>query len=207
MIVAIKHRHSYTSTDIKSDFDRVIRRATSPDATKTLLFTILLGANDACILIGDTEYVPLPIFEVNIREFIETILTQDAMKDTKIVLITPPPINVNAPLPEDLSEEELAREIALDKKRHPYRTYMNKKRYAQKVMQIAEEYEETGRVVGLDLWNRMVDAALAELGVTERDEENLPGSGLQGGLEFPQEWFVDGLHLDKKVRWEWSFSL
>jgi hypothetical protein len=178
----------------------VIARATSPNASKILLFTIFLGANDACIVIGRGEYVALPEFEANIREFVETILIQDAMSDTKIVLITPPPINVGVPIRDVLlTEKEMQEENEFDRKRRPYRTYMNKKRYSEEIMQIAGEYAETGRVVGLDFWNKMVDAKIKESGETERNEEMLPGCGLFGSQEFGEGWFIDGLHLDKKV--------
>ena len=145
------------------------------------------------------EYVPLSEFEANIREFVETILTQDAMPDTKIVLITPPPINVKAPPSNNLIEEEQAEDNEVIRKGRGYKTYMNKKRYADRIIEIAEEYGETGRVVGLHLWDKMVDAVLEEHGGTERDETLLPGSGLYGARGFGKEWFVDGLHLDKKV--------
>jgi hypothetical protein len=178
---------------------RAIARATSPSASKTLLFTILLGANDACIVIGRGEYVALPEFEANIREFVETILIQDAMSDTKIVLITPPPINVGVPVRDILTENEMQEENEFDRKRRPYRTYMNKKKYSESIMQIAGDYAETGRVVGLDLWNKMVDAKIKENGEIERNEDLLPGCGLFGSQEFGEGWFIDGLHLDKKV--------
>jgi hypothetical protein len=148
---------------------------------------------------GNKEYVPLPQFEANIREFVETILIQDGMPDTKIVLITPPPIDIDAPLSNDLTKEEMEEQNESDRKRRPYRTYVNKKKYADSIMQIAGAYGETGRVVGLDFWNKMVDAVVEEHGGSERDDTMLPGCGLHGAKEFGKGWFVDGLHLDKKV--------
>ncbi|EAT83691.1 hypothetical protein SNOG_08523 [Parastagonospora nodorum SN15] len=79
----------YTSTRLSSDFDRIIQRATSPTTPRTLLFTIFLGANDAC-MIGTDAMVPWPTFSANIRAFIETILTQDGgLAETKIAVIFP----------------------------------------------------------------------------------------------------------------------
>lgn len=79
---------SYTSTMLEENFKRIIERATKPGAPPTLLLTIFLGANDACIM-PHGEYVPLAKFEANIRRFVETILTEDNMPDTKIVYATP----------------------------------------------------------------------------------------------------------------------
>jgi lysophospholipase L1-like esterase len=188
--------YSYTSTRLLPDFDRIITQATTFNAPRTLLFTIFLGANDACF-VGDTEYVPLPTFEANIRKFVETILVQDAMPDTKIVLITPPPINIPCPDAEDKKENEV--EDANESKRamRGYKTYMSKKRYAERIMQIAEEYEETGRVVGLNFWGDLVRTRLQEV-EEDYDEEKLPGSGLHGARDFGEGYFTDGLHLDKK---------
>ncbi|KAH9882092.1 hypothetical protein J1614_001264 [Plenodomus biglobosus] len=187
----------YTSTRLKSDFDRIITRATSPNAPPTLLFTIFLGANDACI-IGDTEYVPWPDFEANIRMFVETILTQDAMSNTKIVLIGPPPINGSSSAIDDSQTADEVAEINSWRKQGPrYKTYVSKKRYAEGMMRIAAEYEETGRVVGLNFWREIVDAMYKEQGGVY-DEELPPGSGLLGAGSFGNGWFTDGLHLDVK---------
>jgi hypothetical protein len=174
-----------------------------PSAPPTLLFTIFLGANDACF-VGKTEYVPLPQFSDNIRAFVEEILIQDRLSDAKIVLITPPPINVPEPLPSDDKSLGPAMAKALKdndpKQDRGYRTYMSKKRYAEGIMSIAKEYEETGRVVGLDYWRALVEAGLEEQGRKgEADEDKFPGCGLSGAKEFASGWFTDGLHLDKKA--------
>ncbi|KAF3043098.1 hypothetical protein E8E11_007463 [Didymella keratinophila] len=189
-------KHSYTSTRLLHDFDRIIAQATAPNAPRTLLFTIFLGANDACF-IGETEFVPLPIFEANIRKFIETILVQDAMAETKIVLITPPPINIPSPDAKDKDENEMRDANQAKREMRGYKTYMNKRRYAERIMQIAREYEETGRVIGLDFWGDLVRARLEDF-EEDYDEDKLPGSGLYGGRDFSEGYFTDGLHLDKK---------
>jgi lysophospholipase L1-like esterase len=192
-----KERCSYTSSSLQQDFARIIRRATAPGAAPTLLFTIFLGANDAC-MIGDTESVPWLLFSANYHNFIDTILSHDALVDTKIVLITPPPINGNVlELQEGMSETE-AEEVNRWRKSGPsHKTYMSKKRYADGIMQIAGEYEETGRVAGLNFWQDIVDAMLKEEGETY-NAEMPPGCGLLGASAFPDGWFTDGLHLNVK---------
>ncbi|KAF2451430.1 SGNH hydrolase [Karstenula rhodostoma CBS 690.94] len=194
---------SFTSEHVKREFSRLITQITAPYAPPTLLFTIFLGANDACF-VGKTEYVPLPQFSDNIRSFVEEILTQDNLADAKIVLITPPPINVPEPFPSD--DEDLGPAMAKalkgkdPKQDRGYMTYMSKKRYAEGIMSIAREYEGTGRVVGLDYWSALVNAGLADQGrPAEVDEDKFPGCGLSGAKEFGGGWFTDGLHLDKKA--------
>ncbi|KAG9194529.1 hypothetical protein G6011_04564 [Alternaria panax] len=187
----------YTSTRLKTDFTRIIHRATSPAAAPTLLFTIFVGANDAC-MIGDMEYVPWPLFAANIRGFIDTILTEHAMEDTKIVLITPPPINGSAvETKEDKSVREIEEINQLRKEGLRYKTYMSKKRYADGIMEIAKEYEETERIAGLNIWQDIVHAAVEEEG-WQYDEQVPPGCGLLGAKSFPSGWFTDGLHLNVK---------
>lgn len=186
----------YTSTNLERDFTRIITRATSPTAAKTLLFTIFLGANDACFM-GPREYVPWDRFEQNIRTFVDTILAQESMTNTKIVLIGPPPIAIDPSKPKaSMSPEETERANELKKGQMGYRTYMSKKRYADEMMRIAEEYKSTGRVVGLNYWRKVVEAGSEEHGGV--DEEKPIGCGLFGAKGFSEGYFTDGLHLDAK---------
>jgi lysophospholipase L1-like esterase len=140
-------------------------------------------------------------FEANIRFYVETILTQDIMSNTKIVVITPPPINIPITHISKASQEEIQELNERKKQERGYKTYLSKKKYAERVMQIAEEYKETGRVVGLDFWGDLVKARLQEDGKIF-DEELLPGSGLCGALDFGEisdGYFTDGLHLGTKA--------
>jgi hypothetical protein len=149
---------------------------------------------------GQEEYVPWPTFSANIRYFIETILTQDALADTKIVLLTPPPINgLEARVNENWTSEEVEGTNERLKEGQRYRTYMSKKRYAEGLMGIAEEYSETGRIVGINFWRGIVEAS--GLGGEWEDMEKSglwPGSCLLGAPSFEKGWFTDGLHLDVK---------
>lgn len=122
------------------------------------------------------------------------------MPQTKIVVITPPPINILGSSRPDIGREECEKLNEWEREQTRYKTYMSKKRYAERIMQIAEEYEETRRVVGLNFWGDLVRTRLEEVGV-EYDEEKLPGCGLHGALDFggmDEEYFTDGLHLDRK---------
>lgn len=148
-------------------------------------------------------------------------MIEDNMPDTKIVLITPPPINIPDPVEKyddmDLGPVAAAAMAAArpdPKEERGYKTYLSKKRYADKIMEIAESYEETGRVAGLDYWKALVDAGLDDqrrLGDEDAyDEERLPGCGLKWAKQFKKGYFTDGLHLgplvsqlvcSDKVRW------
>jgi isoamyl acetate esterase len=145
--------------------------------------------------------VPIDRYEENLREYVETILNAQKLNDTKIILITPPPINIPDALPDPDGEEESAE---VQKNSQSYRTYMNKKRYAEKVMEIAESYASSGRVAGLNYWKALIDAALADqhrLGDEDAyDENRLPGCGLSWAKEFRDGYFTDGLHLNVLVR-------
>lgn len=142
--------------------------------------------------------MPWPTFEANIRAFIKTILVQDAMANTKIVIITPPPIGRPAPKANSaLSADEIEKAIDFAKDLPSYKTYMSKKRYADGLLKLAAEYEQTGRVAGLNFWQGIVDAVVNEAG-GDYDEEKPPGCGLYGSQGFGPGWFTDGLHLDTK---------
>ncbi|KAJ4296911.1 hypothetical protein N0V90_006959 [Kalmusia sp. IMI 367209] len=186
---------SYTSNYIQREFTRLISQLTSASAQPTLLFTIFLGANDACF-VGKTEYVPLPRFSDNIRGFVEEILIRDELPRTKIVLITPPPIDIPEALPDDVVGPWAANEDPKSEK--GYRTYVS---YLHGQLSIVGEYADTGRVIGLDYWGALIDAGLEEQGRSEDRgvDEKLPGCGLQGAREFGKGWFTDGLHLDVKA--------
>jgi isoamyl acetate esterase len=189
---------------LKLNFRDILERATQPGAAPTLLITIFLGANDACVF-PTGEYVPLPQFEANIRGFVEAVLKEDKIAGTKVVLITPPPINIPSPLKNPDFDSVAAAEIAkMDPKEgRGYKTYMSKKRYAEKIMEIASSYNKTGRVVGVDLWKALIDAALEDQNRTGDEdayaEERLPGCGLDWAREFKPGYFTDGLHFDTLV--------
>ncbi|KAF2497081.1 hypothetical protein BU16DRAFT_349149 [Lophium mytilinum] len=195
--------HRYTSSMLRPNFEKIISRAKNPNAPPTLFFTIFLGANDAC-LPPWSGHVPLVEYEANLRAFVETILsTKDSLADTKIVLITPPPINIRDALPDypDGSDsEDLQASLEEEKKSSGYRTYMSKKQYAEKAMEIAESYGAvTDRVIGLNLWKSLIDTALEQQGRLHAedayDEKKLPGCGLPGAKEFEEGFFTDGLHF------------
>lgn len=194
---------------LKANFRNILKRATRSYAPPTLLITIFLGANDAAHLpVGDEENIGLAKYDDNIREFVESVLIEDNLRDTKIVVITPPPINIPDPV-EDTNIGPAAAAAKAEitgndpKKGLGYRVYINKKTYAEKAMEIAKSYEETGRVIGLNLWGALIDAALEDQNrLGDEDayaEERLPGCGLKWAKAFKRGYFTDGLHFGPLV--------
>ena len=62
---------------------------------KVRLLTIWFGANDACIK-PSPQHVPLPKFTANLKHLISLVTSPTSpyySPDTKILLITPPPVN------------------------------------------------------------------------------------------------------------------
>ena len=162
-------RAGYCSTWLLPNFDSIIQRVRKQETQPPLLFTIWLGANDAC----PPEYrphVPLDKFEANLRYFVDTILAEEKMCTTKVVLIAPPPISLRASAEKDELDlgskvqkayEDAARETKA------YKIYVNKAVYARKVMEIAKSYDGKAgdRVVGLDYWSAVVNSELKEQGL------------------------------------------
>ncbi|GJJ12232.1 hypothetical protein Clacol_006473 [Clathrus columnatus] len=115
---------------------------------KIRLLTLWFGANDACIP-PSPQHVPLSRFESNIRELITIITTPSSAyysPVTKIILITPPPVNTY-----QRGAELAARDppVALD------RTFETTKSYAEKVGEIGKSLN----IPVLDVWNALYDAA------------------------------------------------
>lgn len=139
------------------------------------------------------------------RNYAQSVLSSEAMKGTRVVLIAPPPIDVSATVSDlkDVDEKDL--EVMRDYARsgRGHRTWGEKRRYAKAVVELGKEMEmQSDRVLWLDLWTKISEAKCKKLGKEMEDlekEQTLPGSGMPGAVEFGREWFVDGLHFGPKV--------
>ncbi|KAL0947078.1 hypothetical protein HGRIS_013219 [Hohenbuehelia grisea] len=70
-------------------------KAQQEHSPRVRLLTIWFGANDACIR-PSPQHVPLPKFTENIRKLVHIVKSPESdyySPDTRIILITPPPIN------------------------------------------------------------------------------------------------------------------
>jgi hypothetical protein len=152
----------------------------------------------------------LPEYETHIRHYVDTILTDPATKGARVLLVTPPPINVPTPKEEEGWESEipevkkaLKRSIVENRR---YMTWCSKRDYARRVVELGQEYAEKSGLVGvLDFWTRITEFGRDQAWKTgksvgdENDGTGLNvGCGLPGSLEFDRDVFVDGLHLGPK---------
>jgi lysophospholipase L1-like esterase len=183
-----------------------------------LLITVFLGANDAC-LFPPMVHVPLNNYEANIRSFVESILVDPFMENTRILLITPPPVNVREAVSsvdvilEDEDKEEAERQFEEQcRDAAGFKTWVSKKTYAERIVQIAQSYnssEYRDRLAVLDFWRALTDHALLQEGRGKVSEGPLdistngkwPGCGLPGAKEFDSGVFTDRLHLGEMGYW------
>lgn len=180
-------------------------------ASGVLFVTIFLGANDACLLPRSTQksgqgrptYVSLEDYEQHIRKFVEQVLQHPRAGKTKVILISPPPVSV--PCSDDdipTSESEISRVSSQLKNGIGHQTWRSKRRFAEKIVEIAGDYDEN-RVAVLDFWKVITThkcGGNAEEFARLESLNHLPGSGMLGAEEFGDEIFCDGLHLGPEVR-------
>ncbi|KAG5290937.1 hypothetical protein I7I50_00840 [Histoplasma capsulatum G186AR] len=196
-----------TTKTLRRTFEReIVNKITDRGPPAPLFITIFLGANDACLL-SSGPYVPLPEFEEHIRHYVKSILDHPGAQNTKIILITPPPVDV--PSSEMDSADDLP-EVAevmqsMAKLSRGHKTWASKRLFAEKIVDIGREFErQTERVAVLDFWTAMTKAKCNELGFTDEEfhdldtRDMLPGSGLPGAKMFGKEFLIDGLHFGSR---------
>jgi len=192
----------YNSTQLNDYFQAIVSSVQQNPQPAPLFMTIFLGANDA-VLPPSSAHVPIDRYEQNLRAYVDVVLDEPAFEGTKIILITPPPINVRAAGPDNLDLGPPFASAACEAARSErgYRTYASKRYYAERVMEIAAQYSaRTSRVTGLNLWRILVESGLRDVhGDALWDEDILPGSGLPGASEFEKGIFTDGLHFGSAV--------
>ena len=194
-----------TTRSLRNEFEKeILEKARSNGPPAPLFITIFLGANDACLM-GEDTIVPFDEYQDHIRYYVYKILESPATKDTKIILISPPPVDVHTPpgghLMDNPAVAATLREAAASGMGH--RTWQSKRRFAKKIVEIGEEFEKTTDLVAvLDFWTVITKFACQAEG-QDFDaldlDELLPGSGMPGAKEFGQKYFTDRLHLGKTV--------
>ncbi|EEH22704.1 hypothetical protein PABG_04915 [Paracoccidioides brasiliensis Pb03] len=196
-----------TTKSLRKTFEKYIIQVIEKRGPPAPLFiSIFLGANDACLSYTD-PYVPLPEFEEHIRYYVNSIVDHSGTQETKVILITPPPVDipsVRMGLVNHLPEVEgVLKSVARMGRGH--RTWASKRAFAEKIVEIGKEFErKTDRVAVLDFWTAVTKFACEEKvpdggGFDKLDlKERLPGSGMPGATEFGREYFIDGLHFGSK---------
>lgn len=119
---------------------------------KIRVVTIWFGANDACLL-PSPQHVPKDTFVDNLRQMISIIRAADPSRETRIILLTPPPVNT------------YQRGAALAARNPPQacdRKFSTTREYAEAVLAVAA----IEHLVVVDIWSEMYEAA-------EKDEQKL----------------------------------
>jgi isoamyl acetate esterase len=154
-----------------------------PDHSNLLFITIFLGANDAA-LPGSKQYIPIPQYQANLKEMIQIcrdFISKRSYKDTKILLLTPPPLN-----------EEVWGKHCLEKGRALDRKVEVTLKYRDACIVVAKE---TGTNY-LDTW----PALLANItGVKENGGDNgvvdVNSAAWKYDAEVAKSLLHDGLHM------------
>lgn len=188
-----------TTKSLKDYFDFEILHFSAPDLgfpslRPPLFIAIWLGANDGA-LPDSPAHVPIDEYEVNLREYVDKIRDEKGWNETRVLLVTPPPIDSRRIHGDDIAACAEAQE------NKAYLDWKNRRDYAKRVLDVAASYNDR-KIQGLDIWTLIVTSALHDLGM-EWNEEQLPGCGLPDAKRFPghhgKGYFTDGLHLGDKV--------
>ncbi|PPQ99930.1 hypothetical protein CVT24_009565 [Panaeolus cyanescens] len=129
-------------------FKQIIAKRTDQHAPKIRVLTIWFGANDACIK-PSPQHVPLDKFASNLKEMIQLIKSPESdyySPETRIILITPPPVNT------------YQRRADLEARNPPLkldRLFDVTREYAEAVKRVGRE---TG-VATVDIWSEIWEAA------------------------------------------------
>ncbi|KAJ7098072.1 GDSL Lipase/Acylhydrolase [Mycena belliarum] len=117
--------------------------AAQSHAAKIKILVVWFGANDACVE-SSSQHVPLPKFIANLKDMVSLIHSADP--ETRVILITPPPVNTHQRT-ADLSSRVTP--LALD------RTFEATRAYAEGVKEAAA----ASKVSVVDVWTALWTAA------------------------------------------------
>ncbi|KDR81822.1 hypothetical protein GALMADRAFT_135217 [Galerina marginata CBS 339.88] len=144
-------------------FEQCIAKSSDKHAPKLRVLSIWFGANDACVA-PSPQHVPLPKFSANLKHMVSLIkspTSQYYSPTTRIILISPPPINT---LTWGAYLAALDPPLKLD------REFEVTRAYAEAVANVAKE-EGVGYV---DVWTPLWEAA----GKEEKKLEKFLSDGL-----------------------------
>jgi len=129
-------------------FKKCIAKSDETNLPKIRVLTIWFGANDACIK-PSPQHVPLPKFAYNLTYMINMIKSPASpcySPTTRIILITPPPVNT---FQRRADLESRVPPLTLD------REFEVTKAYADSVREVAR----SGEVALVDVWTALWEAA------------------------------------------------
>jgi lysophospholipase L1-like esterase len=144
--------HLYWPPPFHSTLPKCLVRRKNEHTPKIRVITIWFGANDACLK-PSPQHVPKDTFVDNLRQMISIIRAADPSRETRIILLTPPPVNT------------YQRGAALAARNPPLacdRKFSTTREYAEAVLAVAA----IEHLVVVDIWSAMYEAA-------EKDEQKL----------------------------------
>ena len=144
---------------ITLDSSKCLTRKEDEHTPKIRVITIWFGANDACIP-PSPQHVPLDEFVANLRQMVSLVRAADPSHETRIILLTPPPVN---------TRQRGAALAARDPPQACDRKFLVTKQYAEAVLAVAA----IEHVSVVDVWSAMYQAA-------EEDEAQLSRFLLDG---------------------------
>ena len=153
-----------------------IAKTSDKSAPKLRVLTIWFGANDACIK-PSPQHVPLATFTANLKQMVEMIKSPKSVyysPATRIILISPPPVNTHA------------RKAALEARDPPLtldREFEITRAYADAVRDVAA----AEGVAFVDVWTAIYEAA-------DKHETNLD-KFLGDGLHLNEDGYDVRQHL------------
>ncbi|KAF2718033.1 lipolytic enzyme [Polychaeton citri CBS 116435] len=171
----------YNTTQALRVLPQVIPR---PETARLRFLTVFFGANDARLPNtpgSPQQSVDLPLYMENLRQIIQHPCVQ-AHEGTRIIVITPPPVEERLGLQIDKLD---APEILA-----PKRTALNAGNYAEAAKGVAGEMN----VACLDLWSFMMERA-GFIAAKYQAQHDLPGSLVVEENEMLRSWLHDGLHF------------
>ncbi|CCA70635.1 hypothetical protein PIIN_04571 [Serendipita indica DSM 11827] len=137
-------------------FEQMFTKDKTGTHPKCKLLTIWFGANDACLPFSN-QHVPLDKYQQNLTWMVQALRTPSSeyyAPWTRIILLTPPPIQVDA-WAQHIAERDPPKDMD--------RTWENTKAYADAAKEVAREL----RVPVVDAWDAIWKAAGEEtLGLT-----------------------------------------
>ncbi|EEH40156.2 hypothetical protein PAAG_02211 [Paracoccidioides lutzii Pb01] len=151
----------------------------SPQKAKVRLMTIFFGANDA-VLPPFQQHVPLPLYKIGLSKILTHPLIQNHHPETRLLLLTPPPIN----------EYQLEPAAAAETQSAPAPAPVIRK--ADTTKQYAEACRDVGRELGVpvvDTWAAFMKEAGWEEGEPLAGSKRAPANVRLGEL------LSDGLHF------------
>ncbi|ODH49861.1 hypothetical protein GX48_03950 [Paracoccidioides brasiliensis] len=153
----------------------------SPQRAKVRLMTIFFGANDA-VLPPFQQHVPLPLYKISLSQILTHPLIQNHHPETRLLLLTPPPIN----------EYQLESAAAAETQSAPAPAPAPVIRKAETTKQYAEACRDVGRELGVpvaDIWGAFMKEAGWEEGEPLAGSKRAPANVRLGEL------LSDGLHF------------